>query len=169
MRKKIENLRDLFIEQGRELYDASRLEQLELPGVQKHATNPKLKKVIDQQLNNSKIQGKQLREILDNMDVIPEGEKNECCHSIFKQTKSIIDRSKDSRVRDSAIINSLQRLNHNNITGFGSLASYARDIGHEEFANSLHNLMNEEKAIDNQLSDLAEKEINKKAITAIAL
>lgn len=169
MNKKIENLRDLFIEQGRELYDASKQEQKELPNIQKKVSNQQLIQVIDRQLNAAKNQNSQLQQAFKKLNVSPEGEKNQCFQSIFKQTKSLIDRCKDPAVCDAAIVNSIQQLNHNKITGFGSLSSYAKEIGQEEISSSLHETLDEEKAIDNELSELAENEINKKAVSAIAL
>jgi ferritin-like metal-binding protein YciE len=168
MSKKIENLRDLFIVQGREFYDASKQEESELPKIQKHTKNQKLNQILDSQLNMAKNQKIRIQQALKKMNVSPEGEKNESCETSIKHTKSMIARSKDPEVRDAAIINSIQRLNHTKIASLGALSSYARQLGHEDIANSFHETLNEEKAIDKKLSDIAINEINKKALTAIA-
>ncbi|ELR69517.1 Hypothetical protein C900_05049 [Fulvivirga imtechensis AK7] len=165
MTTKLENLKDLFLEQGRELYDAAKQEQKELPGIQKQVTNQQLRKIIDRQLDVANTEIRYLDEAFKKLNASAQGEKNHCCESIIKQTKSLIDRSKDAEVRDAVIVNSIQRLNHNKITGFGSLTSYAKEIGHKEIADSLHKALEQEKGIDQDLSNLAEKEINRKAVS----
>ncbi|MBL6448115.1 DUF892 family protein [Fulvivirga sp. 29W222] len=167
MATKLENLKDLFLEQGRELHDAAMQEQKELPEILKDATNQQLKAIIDRQLKMAKTEISYLDEAFKKLRVKGQGEKNLCCESIIKQTKALIKRSKDAEVRDAAIINSIQRLNHNKITGFGSLTSYAREIGQDEIAANLHKALEQEKSIDEDLSDLAEWEVNKKAASVV--
>lgn len=169
MKNKLENLKDLFIEQGRELYDASKQEQNELPIIRNRIKSEALKKVIDRQLTSAKKQNLRIQEALKKVNTTPEGVKSESFQSVLKQAKNLIERTEDNGVRDAAIVNSIQRLNHNKITGLGSLASYAKEIGHQDIAKSLHEVLDEEKALDKELSDLAQKEINRKALSAAAL
>jgi ferritin-like metal-binding protein YciE len=163
MSKKIENLRDLFIEQGRELYDASMLVQEELPKIQKKVSNPKLNSIIERELLTARRENDRIEAVFETLKESPFGERNECCAAVLEHSKKMIKRSTDPRVRDAAIINSIQRLNHNKITGFGSMTAYAREIGQESYANALHETLLIEKALDKELSMLAETEINHKA------
>lgn len=164
MGTQIETLRDLFIEQGRELYDVTGQEQVELPLIKRQVSNPQLRKLLDRQLSTVKNQRIRVQEALKKLETTPEGEKNVCCQAVFKQTKNLIDRSKNPRVRDAVILNSIQRLNHTKITGLGSLTAYAREIGQPEIASAIHETLDEEKAIDRELSRLAESDVNKKAV-----
>jgi ferritin-like metal-binding protein YciE len=165
----MENLKDLLIEQGRELYDASRQEQKELPKIQQQVTNPKLRNVIARQLDTARTQTQRLQDAFRKLNASPEGEKNECAQSILKQAKSLIDRSRDAEIRDAAIVNTIQRLNHTKVASFGSLASYAREIGQEDLARMFHESAASEKDFDRELTQLAEKEINRNAVTATAM
>lgn len=160
---KIGSLKDLFIEQGRELYDASRQEQKELPSLRQQARNSDLKKIIDRQITTARDQSERIEKAFKKLNVNPEGVKNSCCESMIKRAQELAGQSATDEVRDAAIINSIQRLNHNKITGFGSLTAYAREIDQPEIASSLHKSLEEERGIDKDLSRLAEKEINKKA------
>lgn len=169
MNKKIENLRDLFVEQGRELYDASMLVQKELPKIKKEVSNTQLRNIIDREIETAKRESKRIKEVFQSMNEDPSGEKNECCSAVLNHSKKMIKRSSDPRVRDAAIINSIQRLNHNKITGFGSMTAYAKEIGQEQYAKSLHETLEQEKALDRELSELAIREINHKAATSYAL
>ena len=169
MNRKIENLKDLFIEQGRELYDAALLVQEELPKIQKKVSNPKLRAIIEQEILTAKKEEEGMQEIFRDINEKPEGEKNECCSAVLSHSKKIINRSKDAMVRDAAIINSLQRLNHNKITGFGSMTAYAKEIGRDKIAHQLHEKLEREKELDKELSFLAQHEINHKAAMVYAL
>lgn len=168
MKTKIENLKDLFVEQGRELYSALHQEQKELPEMQRQVNNPKLKSLIDRQVTLAKKQSQTIQEAFKSIHESPEGERNECCEAVFKKSKDLIGRSKNQEVRDSVIINSIQRLNHSKITGLGSLSAYAREIDQKKVAEHLHESLNHEKKIDQELSVLAETDINKKAMSALA-
>lgn len=160
---KIGSLKDLFIEQGRELYDASRQEQKELPSLRQQARNSDLKKIIDRQITTARDQSERIEKAFKKLNVNPEGVKNACCESMIKRAQELAGQSTTDEVRDAGIINSIQRLNHTKITGFGSLTAYAREIDQPEIATSLHTSLEEERDIDKDLSRLAEKEINKKA------
>ncbi len=163
MNKEIQNLKDLFVEQGRELFDATRKLQGELPGIQKQVTNQNLQTLLQKQLKSAKEQNHQIQNAFTRLNLSPEGETSECCESIIRQTRSLIKRSPDSHVRDAAIIGCIQRLNHFNITSLGSLAAYAKNIGQETTATSLHNALEIEKAIDKDLSKLALETVNREA------
>jgi len=163
MSRKIENLKDLLIEQGKELYDTFQLEQKELPQIRKNIYNPQLRNMVDRQLEMGKNEMRHLAKILDGFNTSPKGEKNEAGHTILSQTKQLIKRSTDVKVRDAIIINGLQHLNHNNVSSLGSLAAFAREIGENGIAASLYETLTEEKMIDRELSNLAEHGINRKA------
>ena len=169
MQQKISNLQDLFIEQGRELYDVSKIEQRELPHIQKQATSPQLKKVLDRQLSTSKTQSGRLQQAFKTLNVSSDGEQALSYDTLIKHTKDLINRSEDGQVRDAVIVNSVQKLNHNKISSLGSLESYAKEIGQAEIANWLHDSLKEEKAIDQELSTLALSEISKKASAGVTM
>jgi ferritin-like metal-binding protein YciE len=168
MINRISNLNEYLIKLGRELYDSSVQEQMELPIILSHVKNHQLKNLISKQLRIGKNQFLRLQQIFNDLNESPKGEKNKCCHSIFKQTKVMIDRSKNSAVSDAVIINLIQQLNHSKIVRLGSVMSYALEIDHEQIAESLYQSLNEEKAIDQELTNLAEDKINKKGISMMA-
>lgn len=164
MVNEIKNLEDLFITQGRELYNATLQEQKELSSIRDYVENDQLKSILNRQLYSSKDQSRYLHEALKELNVSPEGEKDDLCKTIFNKTKKLIERSKDPKVRDAAIISSIQHLNHHKISAFGSLNAFAKEIGKDKLANTFHKTLQEEKDIDSQLSSLAEMEINRKAL-----
>lgn len=161
--KQIRDLRDLFMEQGRELYDASRQEETTLRDIQHRATNPELKGMINDEMKTVKVQRDRLERAFKKLNANVEGEKNPCCESILERTRELMDRSIEPEVRDAVIINSIQKLNHLKITGYGSLIAYARQFGEREVAHALHVSLDEERNIDQALTRLAQREVNVKA------
>lgn len=160
---KIENLRDLFIERGRELYDTTRQEQSELPRIGYQVRNQQLKKIIEQQVAIAWKQSDRLQAVLNKLNAEPGGVKDFCCEFLLGRVLQMANNSRTNEVRDAAIINSIQRIIHSKITGFGSLAAYARQMGEQEVAQALHEAADLERSTDRQLTVLAQAEINKKA------
>lgn len=166
--EQIENLKDLFVEQGRELYDASLQEQKELPNIEKRAKTQELKKIINRQIKTAKDQNERLQQAFKELKAVPTGVKSLYCDAIMRQTRDLIDRCKDPEVCDAAIVGAIQHLNHHKITGYGTLAAYANELGQRDLATKLHQALEEEKTIDTELNNLAKREINKTAVTAVA-
>ena len=164
MKKEIVTLKDLFLEQGRELYNASLQEKKILPEIKKKVNNQELRNLINRQLESAKDQNSRLDRVFQNLDQSPEGEKDECCQSVLSKTKEFIERSTKPEIRDAAIINTIQRLNHNKMAGFGSLISYASEIGEQGIADDLQTSLSDEREIDQALSRIAEGGINKRAL-----
>lgn len=162
--KKIENLKDLFIEQSRELYDSNRQELKELPSIEKQATSTELKKIIKKQVGKVKSQQECLMDALAIFDAEPDGEKCETTEAILRHSHTLINASNDNEVRDASILNAVQQLGHRKIAGLGSTSAYARELGRESTAKSLHVLLNDEHQIDRELTLLAQDQINKQAV-----
>ena len=167
MAKQIENLRDLFLERTRELYEASLQVQRDLPLIRQKTESKALQKIIEKQILLAK---KQSAKLIETFEILEEPEyatPNLCCKAILKETKELIDRSTGKEVIDAIIVESIQRLNHSNISTLGSLAAFAMEIGERDVSYSLHQLLEDEKEIDKKLSELAINEINRKAVVAI--
>lgn len=167
--KRIENLRDLLVEEGRVLYDANRQEQKELKALEMQASTFGLKKLIKEQAQQAENQQQHLREAFHHLQENCEGGKCEATQIILNRAQQLIDQSKGAEVRDAGIISSLQQLNHHKIASLGNSASHAREIGQEEAAKIFHDALEQEKEIDRKLSTLAQLDINKKAVVSALL
>ncbi len=159
----ISTLKDLLITELGELYSTNEQELNEMVAIENEAASKKLKTIIQKQLKRTQIQQNRLKEVFHMINTIPSAKKCLTTEGILKQTKEHIASSMESNVRDSSIISSLQKLNHRKITGFGSAAAYARELSKESAARILRETLAEEKEIDNELTELAESEINKMA------
>lgn len=161
--KKMENLKDLLIAQGSEMYDAVIQEQRALPNLRQQAKEPRLKDLIDRELTASKYQENQLATIFRGMGISPEGIHNRCCESMISRAEKFTALSENKEVKDAALINAIQGINHHKITGFGSFTAYARESGYSEIAHKAHELLEQEREIDEKLSELAKETVNRKA------
>ena len=164
---RIENLRDLFIQQGRELYNATAQQIEELPRIEKQASSAELKRIIGRQVNKAQNQQVRLAEALQKINASPDGERCVATETILRQSQASINRSLEPAVRDASIITHMQSLIHRKLAGFGSTTSFAREIGQEQSARTLHEALLEEKELDKELSDLAEEQVNRQANLAI--
>lgn len=165
MNATIKDLRGLFIEQARELFDAVRQEQRELSYLQKQLSHFQLRKLLDREAEINHRGIKVIENALRIHQVSPEGEPSEVCEIMLRETKRLVHRTADSIVRDAVIINSLQRLIHYKITVLRALTSYARENAWEQIAFSIQSILEEQKTLARRLSRLAEGEVNKKAGT----
>jgi ferritin-like metal-binding protein YciE len=167
MSRKIANLKDLFLERARELHDTSHLEQKELVSIKVKCSNEQLTEIIDREIYSAKNQAQTLVEIFNDIKEKHEGTKDLCSRAILEETKNLISKSNDQKVKDAAIIDSIKRLNHHNIASLGSLAAFAMELGMRSHSISLQSLLKEEKIIDKQLSELAMTQVNKEAAIAV--
>lgn len=168
MAKKIENLRDLLIQQGRELYDGAVREAKDLPEIKRQITNQQLRGVIDRQIEATKDHKKRIERAFKSLNEDPKGEKNEACDAICTKTMNLLKRSSEDNIRDAVAINAIQRLSHNKITGLGSLTAYAKEMGKKDLATSFHQSLDTERNIDEELTKLAKRDINKRAMEPVA-
>lgn len=167
MSNKLENLKDLFLYRAWDLYDASLLEQNELIFLKSKVSNNQLAEIIEREIDSAKNQAKVLLEIFETMREKHSFGKDLCCRAIFEEAKGLLSKSKDREVMDAAIIDSIQRLNHNNISSLGSLTAFAIELELISHSQSLRDLLEEEKTIDKLLSELAINQVNKGAALVI--
>jgi ferritin-like metal-binding protein YciE len=82
---------------------------------------------------------------------------------IIKEAQDMMSENADPDVMDAALIASAQRVEHYEIAGYGTLCTYAKQLGHKEALQLLHTTLEEEKATDLKLTDIAESKVNVKA------
>lgn len=164
---KIRNLHDLFLCVGERLFNSTEYELYHFGNIEKKATSDSLKMLINKQMGKSRKQQNRLRSAFSHLSELRPQNKEAISISdqILKQMLGIIDRSENGSVRDAAIIISMQTLNHSKIAKYGTLASYAIELGQDKVALFMHDCVEEAKALDHELSILAREEINKNALS----
>ena len=152
----IENLQQLFVEQLRDLYDGEQQITEALPKLIEKASNPQLKSALQEHLKITESQIERLEDIFEQLDEDPDGESCKGMKGVIKEGDDVVGKAKDAAVRDASIITSAQRVEHYEIAGYGTVKTYARQLGKQEWAQILEEILNEEKEADQKLTQIAE-------------
>jgi ferritin-like metal-binding protein YciE len=159
----MKNLEDLFEHQLKDLYSAESQLVKALPKMVKAANDKKLKKAFEDHLEETKEHKKRLQEICDELGFKPTGEECKAMKGLIEEAEAFLKEDAEDDVRDAGIIADAQRVEHYEISGYGTLVRYAKELGHKAVANKLQKTLDEEYNADQSLDKLAEGRINKKA------
>ncbi|HUH26619.1 ferritin-like domain-containing protein [Gelidibacter sp.] len=160
----MKTLEDLFEHQLKDLYSAETQLIAALPKMVKSATDPKLKKAFEGHLEETKNHKKRLEDVFKELDVDPKGETCKAMQGLIKEAESFISEKKDDDVNNAGLIAEAQRVEHYEISGYGTAVRYAKELGHKKIASILKETLDEEYGADKKLNDMAEQRLNKKAI-----
>jgi ferritin-like metal-binding protein YciE len=159
-------LKELFIEELRDIYWAEKHLTKALPKMMKGATTEELASAFETHLGETEEQIARLEEVFGLLDLTPRAKKCEAMEGLVKEAQSAMeDTPKGSSVRDAALIISAQKVEHYEIASYGSLAQLAKTMGMTEIAALLEETLEEEKNTDQLLTELAVSGINISAET----
>jgi ferritin-like metal-binding protein YciE len=163
MANKLKSLEDLFHHQLRDLYSAEKQLIDALPEMSKKASNNQLKTALEDHLKETKHQKERLENVFNKLGVSPEGETCKAMQGLIKEAKDFLQHDADSDVRDAGIIADAQRVEHYEISGYGTVCTYAEKLGYDEVKDILAETLDEEKNADSKLNDIAKSTVNEKA------
>ena len=152
----VDNLRELYIELLRDLYDGEQQITEALPKLIDKASNPQLKSALKEHLHITKQQISRLEQIFKGLNEKPSGESCKGMKGVIKEGDDLVGKADDPSVRDAGIITSAQRVEHYEIAGYGTVKTYARQLGNQDHARILEQILNEEKEADQKLSQIAD-------------
>lgn len=152
----LNSLHDLFIEQLRDLYDAESQIVAALPKMSSAASSPELRKAFQTHLEQSRGHLRRLEDVFDDLGQSPMGEHCPAMEGLLKEGEEIITAMGDTSVKDAALIAAAQRVEHYEMAGYGSVRTYAKELGYKDAENLLQQTLNEEGEADKLLTKLAE-------------
>ena len=155
----INSLRELYIDQLRDLYDAEYQLIKALPKMAEGATSEELREGIEEHLEQTRNQAQRLEQIFERLGETPKGERCKGMEGVIKEGSETLEKEMDDDTKDAAIIAAAQRVEHYEIAGYGTVRTYANLLGETEAAELLEETLDEEKETDQKLTQLAE-EIN---------
>lgn len=159
----MKKLEDLFQHQVQDLYSAESQLIKALPKMSKAAHNEKLKKAFEKHLEETKGHRDRLEEISKELGFKLNGEECKAMKGLIREAEDFLKEDAEDDVRDAGIIADSQRIEHYEISGYGTLVRYAKDLGHKAVANKLQKTLDEEYKADEDLNKLAESKVNKEA------
>jgi ferritin-like metal-binding protein YciE len=159
----VKTLEDLFYETLKDIYYAEKKLVKTLPKMAKMASAPELKKAIDGHLSETEFHVQRLEQVFTAIDKRAVAKKCEALEGLLKEAEEVMSEIEDKETLDAAIISSAQTVEHYEIARYGTLATWARELGNRDVAGVLEATLEEEKNADEKLSDLAEDAVNQRA------
>lgn len=162
--KKMKNLQDLFEDSLKDLYDAERQVVKALPKMVESASSQELKQSFKDHLQATERQVARIEEIFQKMDMPKRGKHCKGMEGLIEEGKEMMEESMEPQVLDAALIAAAQKIEHYEITGYGTARAFAQALGHSDVARILDMTAEEEGQTDKKLTALAEANINRKAM-----
>lgn len=164
----IKTLQDAFIHEISDMHDAENRLSKALPKMARAAKNPDLKKALQDHKQETDQQMNMLDQVIDMLKLDVEREKCEAMEGLVEEGEEIINEVDEGPVRDAMIIAAAQKVEHYEIASYGTLVALAKKIGHDEAADLLHEILEQEKSADKKLTEIAESEVNDEAMRQAA-
>lgn len=161
--KDIKTMKDLFLHQLEDIYYAEQQIEKNLPTMIEKATDPTLRAGFEQHLRETSAQIERLNQVFQAIGKEAKGTDCEAIDGILKEAKHVAGNVADAEVLDAALLASAQAVEHYEITRYGTLIAWAKELGYAAAVRPLEQTLEEEKATDLKLSDMAEKRLNRKA------
>jgi ferritin-like metal-binding protein YciE len=160
-------LHDAFLDELRDAYDAEKQLTRALPKLAKAASSPALRTAFEKHLEETRGHVDRLERVFESLDEKVRGKHCDGIAGIIEEGKSVMEEDFDEATMDACLIAGGQRAEHYEMAAYGTLVAWAQVMGHVEAANLLQQTLDEEKAADKKLSQLAEGGINQVAADAV--
>jgi ferritin-like metal-binding protein YciE len=154
-------LKDLYLDELRDLYSAEQQLTKALPKMAEAAASPELRSGFEEHLEQTKNHVQRLEQMFEELGESPKGKKCRGMVGLIEEGEEIADTFEDE-VRDAGLISAAQRVEHYEIAAYGTAREYARILGEDDASELLQETLDEEKETDKKLTELA-KNINLEA------
>ena len=156
----MESLRDIYVEELKDLYSAENQILKALPRMIKVATHPQLKKAFTKHERQTRQHVKRLERICKELGEKPTGKKCVGMEGLLQEGKDLIKEKPEPDVLDAGLISAAQHVEHYEMAGYGTCRTWARLLGYESQAQLLQTTLDEEQQTDVDLTGIAESSVN---------
>ena len=161
--KPIKTLDDLFVHTLQDLYYVENQIVKSLPTMVQKATDPQLKQAFENHLGETKMHVTRLEQVFEMHGQDVKGVNCPAIDGIVEEAQEIMGEADDPEVLDAALLSAAQAVEHYEICRYGTLKSWATQLGMRDAARLLEQTLEEEKKTDKLLTQLAENALNQKA------
>ena len=154
---------DAFLDELRDLYNAEKQLIRALPKMAKASAAAPLADAFETHLQETLNQVERLEQVFESLGESARGKQCEGSAGILEEGKAIMAEDFDEATMDASLIAAAQRVEHYEIAAYGTVVAWAEAMGHEEARKLLQETLDEEKAADEKLSELATAGINDQA------
>lgn len=159
----LNSLRDLWIEEMRDLYNAENQLLKALPKMAKKASSPELKEAFETHLEETRGHVERLDQIFDRLGKKPGGKTCKAMKGLVEEGSEMMKEKGPASVLDAGIIAAAQRVEHYEMAGYGVARTFASILGEDEAEDLLQETLDEEGAADEKLTEIAESTVNEEA------
>src|SRR5215208_6795290 len=161
--KPIKTLDDLFVHTLQDIYYAEQQITKALPQMISKATDPQLKQAFEAHLGETKQQIQMVEQVFRMHGQEAKGVTCPAIDGIIDEAQDVAGEIEDSQVLDAALLSAAQAVEHYEITRYGTLVAWAKQLGRQDCAQVLHQILDQEKATDEKLNRIAESKVNVQA------
>lgn len=162
----LETLKDLYVEELKDLWSAEKQIIKGLAKMTKAATHPELKQAFQRHSQITEKHVERIERICADLDVSPRGKRCVGMEGLIEEAKELISEKPDPDVLDAGLIAAAQHVEHYEMAGYGCVRTYARQLGYADQADLLQTTLDEEGDTDKLLTSIAERSINLEAEVA---
>ncbi len=161
--KDIKTMDDLFVHTLRDIYYAEKQILKALPTMVEKATDAQLKQAFQAHLGDTKNQVTRLEQVFKMHGVEAKGIDCPAIDGIIEEADEVAGNVDDKQVLDAGLAAAAQTVEHYEIARYGTLIAWAKQLGRNDCASVLQKNLDEEKAADKKLTEIAEARLNLKA------
>jgi ferritin-like metal-binding protein YciE len=158
------NLQDLFVQQLKDLYDAEQQLTQALPQMAEAASSADLRDAFNMHYRQTQEHVRRLEQVFRGINCEPDSESCPAMRGLIKEGQEMISAKGDPTVRDAGLIAAAQRVEHYEMAGYGTVRTFAHQLGRDDLARILQQTLDEEGQTDKMLTSLAERGINQGAV-----
>jgi ferritin-like metal-binding protein YciE len=159
----VKTMEDLFVNELRDLYHAEKQILKALPKMRRAANSDELKQAFETHLEETQGQVEKLEQVFELLDVAKRAKRCEAMAGLITEGQEVIEEVEDPEVRDAGLIVAAQKVEHYEIAGYGSVIAMAKQLGKADAVPLLEEILQQEKATDQKLNQLALGRVNKQA------
>ena len=164
----ITDFHDMYINELQEARSFESILTETLPKMERAASEETLKQAFRDHFLETREQLQTVEAMLDRLGADPSAHKDQSVERLAQETEKMAAMVEPGPLRDAALIASAQRIEHYEVAVYGTLATYARQLGLDEDGQLLAGILEQEKDADVRLSDIAEGVVNPTAVEAEA-
>lgn len=154
-KNKANGLKELFVEQLKDIYWAEKELTKSMPKMAEKAASKELKKALEQHHKITEKQVKRVEKVFDSLGMEKSDKKCEGMAGLIKEGEEMMKEAGEGMVRDAAIIAAAQKVEHYEIASYGTMSEFARILGENEAESLLNEILEEEKEADRILTEVA--------------
>ena len=157
------DLHELFVDELADVYSAEQQLTKALPKMAKACESDELREAFESHLEETEEHVSRLEQVAKALDEKLKRKTCKAMKGLVEEAQELMKEQKDSSALDAALIAAAQKVEHYEIATYGTLCAWAKQMGHEEAVELLESTLEEERAADEKLTEIAESAANEKA------